>query len=67
MDSEDIEKIVGVIAVIVVIVLLYYFVIKPAIYDIMLWWNIGNGPWFLIGMLVGGIIVAIIGMYVVTR
>ncbi len=67
MDSEDVGKIVGIVAVIVVIVLIYYFVIKPTIYDLTLWWYSGNGPWFLIGMLVGGIILAIIAVYAATR
>ena len=68
MSAEDwVVPLVIVVVVVGIIAGLWFFVIGPAIYAITYWWDIGNELWFLIGMFVGGIIVAIIAVYVATR
>ena len=67
MDSKDVGIAIAIVVAIVVAVLLYYFVIEPAIYDIKLWWNIGNGIWFVIGLVIGLLIAFSASVYLASR
>ncbi|MCL5989177.1 MAG: hypothetical protein M1166_02465 [Candidatus Thermoplasmatota archaeon] len=70
MASDNSGAIAGIViftVVVVAIIALYFFLIKPAIDSITLWWDLGYGPWFLIGLFVGVIVAAFIAVYVASR
>ncbi len=60
-SSATIEIIVAII--IVLGILLYFFVIRPFIYDITVWWDLGHGTWFIYGLIVGAFIGLLVGVY----
>lgn len=67
MDSQPAKYIVASVAIIIISVLFYFFVIMPAVNDIMLWWNTGNGLWFVIGLFIGLVMAFIASVYLASR
>ena len=60
--------VVALVAIVAVLsYLLYLFLILPAINSVELWWYLGYGMWFFIGMAIGALVVALLVVYVSSR
>ena len=62
-----ISRIIAIAGVIIILFLLYLFIIKPAINSVELWWYLGYGMWFFIGIAIGALVVALLAIRLTSR
>ena len=67
MSPNKSRAILGIAIIVVLLFLLYWFLIRPAVNSVILWWNLGYGTWFLIGIFIGLIVMAVVAIYVASR